>query len=100
MPRKYTHIESIGKEILKMRDEGKTRREIWEHFGITKKQYEGFITRCNRNKKKLEAGILSHRKGRPLKFNKITESEKDYEIKRLRMENELLRDFLRAAGRK
>ena len=100
MPRQYTHIQLIGNDILEMRAEGKNRREIWEHFGITKKQYSNFITRHNRNQEKLEAGLNPRRKGRPSIRNPLTEEEKDYQIKRLRMENELLRDFLRVAGRK
>jgi hypothetical protein len=47
----------------------------------------------------IEAGITPRRRGRPPKGYKLTEDEKDNEIKRLKMENELLRDFLRAAGR-
>lgn len=100
MPRQYSHIELIREDILKMRAEGKSRREIWEHFGITKKQYENFLNRYNRKSKKLAEGILPRRKGRPSKWNPKTDAEKEYEIKRLRMENELLRDFLRVAGRK
>ena len=33
------------------------------------------------------------------KDNLITDNEKDYVIKRLKMENELLRDFIRLAGK-
>lgn len=99
MSRQYTHINEISDEILRMRNEGKTRREIWTHFGISKKQYENFLNRHNRKSKEISAGIMPRRRGRPPKGYKFTESEKDNEIKRLKMENELLRDFLRAAGR-
>ncbi|NCB53070.1 MAG: hypothetical protein EOM54_14530 [Clostridia bacterium] len=58
------------------------------------------ITRHNRTERQIEAGIVPRRRGRPPKGYKATDSEKDNEIKRLKMENELLRDFLRASGRK
>jgi hypothetical protein len=45
-------------------------------------------------------GIVPRRRGRLPKGFLTTEQEKDNEIKRLKMENELLRDFLRIAGRK
>lgn len=100
MDRKYTHIRMIEKEILAMRAEGKSRREIYEHFGMTKKQYENFLNRHNRAERRIQVGILPRRKGRPPKGNPSTEQEKDNEIKRLKMENELLRSFLQVAGRK
>ena len=39
--RKYTHIKEIEGEILQMRKEGKTRREIAEHLGLTRGQIKG-----------------------------------------------------------
>ena len=99
MSRQYTRMNEIANEILRMRSEGKTRREIWTHFGISKKQYKNFLNRRNRINKKIKTGILLRRRGRPPKGHKFAQSEKDNEIKRLKMENELLRDFLRAAGR-
>ena len=100
MARKYTHMKLIEAKIFEMREEGKTRREIAEHFGMSVVQIKNLINRNNRAKREKEAGILPHRKGRPPKGHMRTEQEKDNEIKRLRMENELLRDFLRLAGRR
>lgn len=100
MSRKYTHIEIIKKEILQMRASGKSRREIWEHFGISKKQYENFLNRFNRAQRGLAVGVLPRRRGRPPKGYVQSDGDKDSEIKRLKMENDLLRDFLRAVGRK
>jgi transposase len=100
MARKYTHIKKIEAEILEMKSQGKTKREIAEHFGLSKEQVKNLINRHNRAERKKEAGILPRRKGRPPKGYVLTEQEKDNEIKRLKMENELLRDFLRLAGRR
>ena len=46
-------------EILRMRQEGKTRREICEKFGFTRKQMKDFITGYNAEEKKLAAGVIA-----------------------------------------
>lgn len=53
-------------------------------------------------KAKLEAGVIPRPKGRPRKDAAPRDivAQQAYEIQRLRMENKLLRDFLRSAGRK
>jgi predicted ArsR family transcriptional regulator len=99
--KEYTHITSFENEILEMKNEGKTNREIAEHFGFRDKYVvKQFIARYHRKEKRLKVGIQPRKRGRPSKGYIITEQEKDNEIKRLKMENELLRDFLRLAGRK
>lgn len=99
--KEYTHIEIFGQQIMTMKEEGKTNREIAEHFGFRDKYVvKQFISRFNRKQKLLDAGIQPRRRGRPPKGFQSTEQEKENEIKRLKMENELLRDFLRIAGRK
>ena len=100
--RKYTHISLLEEEIIAMREVGKSRREIAEHLGLEKDQIKQWISRYNRKKKKLEAGIVPRPKGRPRK-NELPRdivSEQAYEIHRLKMENKLLRDFLQLTGRK
>lgn len=100
MSRKYTHIEGFESEIYRMREEGKTRREIAEHLGLEMRQIKSIITRHNHAEAKKEAGILPRPKGRPRKDCQLTKQNENDEVKRLKMENELLRDFLLAAGRK
>ena len=100
MPRSYTHIKVLEKEIFEQKAQGKCNREIREQYGLSKIQMRNMITRHNRAEKQNEAGIVPRRRGRPPKGDKATDNEKDNEIKRLKMENELLRDFLRAVGRK
>jgi len=100
MPRAYTHIKHLEKQIFEMKETGKTNREIATHFGFGKKQITRLVTRHNQAERKAAAGILPRRRGRPSKGHKPAEQEKDNEIKRLKMENELLRDFLRIAGRR
>ena len=98
--RKFTHIERFESEILRMREEGQTRREIAEHLGLTKEQIKGWINRYNRKQRKLAAGILPKPKGRPRQRPLSGEEEYKKEIARLQMENQLLRDFLQFTERK
>jgi len=111
MPRSYRHIQKYEKEIMELRINGKTGREICEVFGFTLKQYKNFITRYNRKQDKLSAGIILKRKGRPPKDYVISEQDKvaelkyilarkEAKIKLLEMENELMRDFLSFTERK
>ena len=111
MSRGYRHIQNYEKEILELRTQGKTRREICEKFGFSIKQMENFITNYNRRQEKIAAGIAIKKKGRPAKDSVVTEEDKladlryklarkDAKIKQLEMENELIRDFLSLTERK
>ena len=111
MPRGYRHIQEYEKEILELRAQGKTGREIHEKFGFSKKQYDNFITRYNRRQDKIAAGVAIKKRGRPAKDSVVTEEDKltdlryklarkDARIKQLEMENELMRDFLSLTERK
>ena len=94
MTRSYGRIKQYEKEILKLKEQG-----------------HNFITRYNEKQRKLAAGIVLRRKGRPPKDDKYTETDKvnelryiiarkDAKIKALEMENELMRDFLSLTERK
>ena len=111
MPRNYRHIKEYELEILELKSQGKTNREICEKFGFQIKQLKNFITRYNTNQRKLEAGMALKRKGRPPKDYVVTEQDKvaelkyilarkEAKIKSLEMENELMRDFLSLTERK
>ena len=101
--RNYTHIQELLPQIKAMLAEGKTQREVAEHYGFKDKYVvKQLLTRERRKERKLEAGIIPRPKGRPRK-NAVPRdivAEQAYEIQRLRMENELLRDFLQSTGRK
>lgn len=111
MPRSYRHMQDYEKEIMELREQGLTGRQIQEKFGFSKKQYKNFITRYNRRQDKIAAGIALKRKGRPPKEYIVSEQDKvaelkyilarkDAKIKSLKMENELMRDFLSLTERK
>ena len=101
--RKYTHVQALLPEIKAMLAEGKTQREVAEYYGFQDKQVvKRLLERERRKARKLEAGILPRPKGRPREVAAPRDivAEQAYEIQRLRMENQLLRDFLHFTGRK
>ena len=111
MPRSYRHISNYEKEILELKSKGMTLREIGELYGFSYEQVHNFISRYNDKLWKIPAGIALKAKGRPPKDYEITEdmkinelkyiiARKDSKIKRLEMENELMRDFLQRTERK
>ena len=96
--------------IIQMRREGKSRQEIADALGLTKMQIKDWVTRYNRRMKKQATGIPALPTGRPRKDYALTEENKvEYykrqlrlaksENKRLKMENELMRDFLSLTGK-
>ena len=101
--RNYTHVQELLPEIEAMLAAGKTQREAAEHFGFRDKYVVKRLMKRERAKqRKQEAGIAIRPKGRQRKDAEPRDivAEQAYEIRRLRMENELLRDFLRSTGRK
>ena len=116
MERKYRHIKDYEKELIEYIEQGDTLRETGENFGFEHQEMRDFKARYNKNRKKLAAGIKIKPKGRPRKDgNKLPQSvqqlsklsqlqyelaSKDRYIKRLEMENELMRDFLSLTERK
>ena len=111
MPRSYRHIKVYENEILELKAQGYTLREIGEKYGFTYEQVHNFISRHNMSQRKVAAGIALRRKGRPPKdyvvneHDKVAElkyilARKETKIKTLEMENELMRDFLSLTERK
>ena len=111
MSRGYSHIKEYEKEILELKKQGLSHRQIGEKFGFTKEQIKGFSKRHNKEQQKLAAGIALKKKGRPAKDSIVTEEDKlsdlryklarkEARIKQLEMENELMRDFLSLTGKK
>ena len=92
--RNYTHVQMLLPEIEAMIGEGKTQREVAEHFGFKDKYVVKELLKRERRRK--AEGIPKQRGRKPAK----TLAEYKYENKRLKMENELLRDFLQSIERK
>lgn len=101
--RKYTHVQGLLLEIIEQLSGGKTQREVAQALGLRDKYVvKRLLAREREKQRKLEAGIPPRPKGRPRKDTQPRDIvvEQAYEIKRLRMENTLLRDFLQFEGRK
>ena len=63
MPRNYRHIKEYEKEILKLKEEGFTKREIGDKLGFSFEQIHNFISRYNERQRRISAGIAIKRKG-------------------------------------
>ena len=116
MPREYRHIKMYEKEIFELKEQGLSQRQIAEKLGFSYEKMHDFFRRYNRNQRKIAAGISIKPKGRPRKdgaelppsvqqLSKLTQLQynlamKERHIKRLEMENELMRDFLSLTERK
>ena len=102
--------------MLKLKEKGWSIREIGNKFGLTRDQtHQTFFKRYNRKQRKIEAAKALHTKGQISKKHELPPSilkqdklaqmryvmaSKDRYIKRLEMENELMRDFLSHTERK
>ena len=94
MPRKYEKVQELLPIVKELVNEGLTQREIAEKLGFESKKVVDNLLYREKNRK--AAGIPKVRGRKPAK----TLQEYKYENKRLRMENELLRDFLSLTERK
>lgn len=97
--RKYTKIQVLEPEIVSMQEAGKTHREIAEYFGLERSQVKKCLERRRIRQRKQAVGIQPKPKGRPRKDGQPPQQSEAAELKRLRMENQLLRDFLELVGR-
>lgn len=95
--RKYTHIQRLLPEIQEMLSKGKSHKEVEQHFGLTgDRPVHNLLKQERRRQKKIALGVIPRPKGKPRKNtqSQSKEAQQEYEIKRLRMENKLLQDFL------
>ena len=65
--RKWTNIKAVEAEIIKMREEGRTRQEIADALGLEKAQIKNWISRYNREQARLAAGLSQSGEGVPEK---------------------------------
>jgi len=100
MARKYTKVEGLTEMIRQRKANGETNREIAESYGLTKYQVKQLMARQNRKERKIAAGYIPRPKGRPRKEPASEEAKRNNEIVQLRMQVELLRNFLCEAGRR
>ena len=93
MSRRYQHVMELLPQIKEMLSEGMTQKEVEDKLGLT--GYRPVHALLKRERKKELQGIPKQRGRKPAK----TLQEYKYENKRLKMENELLRDFLSLTGK-
>ncbi len=97
-------------KIIQEHAQGATTNELAKQYGKTYDTIRSIIKSENKKKRQITVGIALKKRGRPAKDcvvteeNKIAElrymlNRKDYRIKQLEMENELLKDFLKEAER-
>lgn len=103
--------QAIIDEIIRKHKEGTTRKELAEFYEKPFDTIKSMIKRENEKQRKLDAGLMLKKKGRPPKGYVISEEDKvaelrykinrkDYRIKQLEIENELLRGFLKETERR
>ena len=95
MSRKNQHMKELLPQIKKMLDQGMTHKQIEEELGLTGSRPVHELLKRER-KKAATSHVPKERRRKPAK----TLQEYKYENKRLKMENELLRDFLSLTERK
>ena len=100
MGRKYTKVEHPATEIQRPHEEGKTYREIGERYGLSSKQVEELMKRQRRKQRLIEHGYLIRPKGRSRKEPENEAIRIQNELVRLRMQVELLQNFLYEVGRR
>ena len=104
------------KELYELKSQGLTLQQIGDKFGFSREQIKEYFKRERRKERKLVEGTSIKSKGRPRKdgtklppsvqqLSKLTQLQyelamKERHIKRLEMENELMRDFLSLTERK
>ena len=89
MARKYQHTQQLLPQIKEMLEQGMTQKEVEAALGLT--GYRPIHSLLKRERKKELQGIPKQRGRKPAK----TLQEYKYENERLKMEVEMLRDFLR-----
>lgn len=94
MARKYEKVKELLPVVQQLQVEGKTRKEIAKALGLQSERAVKDLLYRARHKQ--EKAIPKQRGMRPAK----TLAEYKYENRRLKMENELLRDFLQSTERK
>lgn len=100
MARSYVKMEILAEEVFRRKEAGQTNREIGELFGLSKIQIKQLVARQNRKRRKMAAGYLPKPKGRPRKKAIDEATRVQNELKELRMQVELLQNFLYEAGRR
>ena len=100
MSRDYVKMEEISEEVFRRKAAGETNREIGERYGLSKEQIKRLVNRQNRKVRFIAGGYVPRPKGRPRRNPEDVETRRNNELVMLRMQVELLQNFLSEAGRR
>ena len=100
MARLYTKVEELSEAVFARKANGETNREIAESYGLELQQIKGLIKRQNKKLRLIAAGYIPRSKGRPRKTEESQQEKLNNELVRLRMQGEVLQNFLSEAGRR
>jgi len=100
MARQYTKVEELSEAVFARKANGETNREIAESYGLTLQQIKGLISRQNKKSRLIAAGYIPQPKGRPRKSEESQQEKLNNELVKLRMQVEVLQNFLSEAGRR
>ena len=100
MARRYTKVEALAEAVIVRHGQGETYAEIAVSYGLEKKQLKRLMERQRRKERKIAAGYIPRPKGRPRKEPANEEVKRNNEIVQLRMQVDLLRNFLCEIGRR
>ena len=92
MSRRYKKVKELLPTIMELKNQGLTHKEIEKQLELRERVVHDLFKRERRKEKRIPKA--SGRKPA------VTLQEYKHENKRLRIENEILRDFLQFAGRK
>ena len=100
MARQYTKVEQLVEIVRERHNQGESYGEIAASYGLERRQVKSLMERQRRKERKLAAGYISRPKGRPHRGPDSEEGKQHKELAKLRMQVELLRNFLFEAGRR
>ena len=99
MTRKYTKVGQLVEIVRERHNQGESYGEIAASYGLERRQVKSQMERQRRKERMLAAGYIPQPKGHPRKEAASEEERQRNELARLRMQVELLRNFLSEAGR-
>ena len=99
MTRKYTKVGQLVEIVRERHNQGESYGEIAASYGLERRQVKSLMERQRRKERMLAGGYITRPKGRPHK-EAVSEEKQHKELAKLRMQVELLRNFLFEAGRR
>ena len=100
MARQYTKVEELSEAVFARKAAGETDRQIGESYGLSREQIHNLVMRQRRKSRLIAAGYILQPKGRPRKSEESQQEKLNNELVRLRMQVEVLQNFLSEAGRR